>query len=346
MKVFELEYLIGQSLRKTRGRFKKSLQRKEITFTTVLRFLSLAVIFFNIFFTGTAAPSASKSSEGGSVLSQTVTAAPPLEIVKPVRISESQDFTSLLGKAALVEDATSSAVLYEKNADEKLPPASLTKMMTALLTFKNADLSREVAVSPECTDPVNLGASALRIGLKAGQRFTVRSLLYALLLPSAADAACVLSENTMPQATTSAQFVTFMNGEAKTLGLSDTHFGNPSGVDDSNDDNYSTARDLLKLTRTDLAYPEFRRITETPQETITAVGGAQSFSLITTNELLPLNIGFDGIKTGYTDKALGCLAFLYNRDGHEIIGVVLGSSDRFADARNLVDWVFRSYLWQ
>lgn len=343
MKIFELEFIILSYVRKARARLRKAFQKKELSAYLILRYLSILVITFNIFVYSSPVPPKSKSSQMalGEILSQETKAQTP-KIPAPQRVPGSADFETFLGKSAMILDATTSAVLYEKNSQEKLAPASLTKMMTTLVVLDYRKLSDEVTVSENCTKP-----DGARVGFTKGQNFTVESLLYALLLPSASDAACALSETLPlpgPEASPSARFVSAMNKKAGQFGIKDTAFKNSVGLDDTG--HYSTAADLLVLSRKFMEREEVRKIVSTYRHKILTVDGKVSFDLKNTNELLSTASGFIGIKTGSTPNALGCLSFLYEGDGRQIIGVILGSTDRFGDARNLVNWVFKSYEWK
>lgn len=351
MKIFDLEYLILSSVRRARARVRKAFLKKQLSGSLILRYLSISIIAFNIF-VASAPQSLPRPSRNGLILSQETKAEAP-KIPTPQRIAGSPDFDKFLGKAALVLDATTSAVLYEKNSLENQPPASLTKLMTSLIVLDGKKLTDEVSISPECTQ-----TQGTKVGFLAGQTFTVESLLYALLLPSASDAACALSASLPlpaqaglpnPQASPSAEFVRSMNTKALQMGLNYTVFANSVGLDD--DGQYSTATDLLTLSRKFMENPEAQKMVNTVHKRITTVDGKTSFDLRNTNELLGAASGFKGIKTGTTPNAAGCLAFLYERDGRQLIGVILGSplepeDSRFTDARNLVDWVFKSYEWK
>lgn len=331
MKIAELRYSVWFNLRKLRVWFKNNL-----TPAFLLRYGAVLVIALNIFFTRTPEFLKTKFGLPKSLVNSKLTAQTPT----PRRINAQGPGPEFLGKAALVVEATSSSILYQKNAAEKLPPASLTKLMTALLILENTNLSQATTISQDCTQ-----VDGIKIGLKPGQRFTVESLLKALLLPSAADAACALGEVLEgSEASPSAKFVQKMNERAKSLGLLNTHFTNSVGLDD--EQNFSTAADLLSLTEQDLKFSEFAQIVALPNHKISSLDGSTFFDLKNTNELLAKDKGFKGIKTGQTPKALGCLIFLYERDGHRILGVILGSSDRFLDAQNLVKWVFENYKWE
>ena len=348
MKIFDLEYLILSSVRHVRARVRKAFIKKQVSTYLFLRYLSIFIIAYNIFISNS--PSLPKpqpaKANSGLVLSQETKADVP-KIPTPRRILGSPDFEKLLGKSALVLDATTSAVLYEKGSSTKLPPASLTKMMTSLVVLDYKNLSDEVRISLDCTK-----SDGAKVGFSEGQTFTVESLLYALLLPSASDAACSLSTSLPlpgPEASPSARFINAMGKKALEIGLKGSAFTNPVGLDDGRI--YSTAADLLTLSKKFMENTELQKIVNTVSKKITSLDGKASFNLKNTNELLLRESGFKGIKTGTTPNALGCLAFIYERDGHKVIGVVLGSpltpqDGRFADAKNLVDWIFKSYEWK
>ena len=214
MKIFDLEFLILSSVRKFRARIRKAFQKKQLSGYLILRYLSIFVIAFNIFISPSPTSGKPKNSQTGvgAVLSQETKLQTP-KIKPPQRVPGSTDFDAFLGKSALILDATTSAVLYEKNSQEKLAPASLTKMMTTLVVLDYRKISDEVKVSENCTK-----SDGAKVGFTKDQNFTVESLLYALLLPSASDAACALSETLPlpgPEASPSARFVVAMNKKAE-----------------------------------------------------------------------------------------------------------------------------------
>jgi D-alanyl-D-alanine carboxypeptidase len=227
---------------------------------------------------------------------------------------------SVSAQAAYFVDNQTNTVLYEKNSNQRLPMASLTKIMTALVVLENYQLDEVVAVPELCTH-----LPPLKVGYAAGQKLTVEELLYGMLVTSASDASCTLSHNY------EGDFLQSMNQKAIDLGLNRTHFENEIGFAGANGNHLSTAQDLVKLSQTALENGVFRKI----------VGTAQWRNLVSTNELLFTRPGTTGIKTGYTEQARGCLAVSYERGGREIIGVLLGSEDRFADARTILDWIFK-----
>lgn len=233
---------------------------------------------------------------------------------------------AITAKAALLADASTGHVLLASHADDPLPPASTTKIMTALLVLERADPDALVTVPAEAL----IGEASM--GLTPGERLTVRDLLYGLLLASGNDAAVTLASHVAgsPDA-----FVALMNQRAAELGLRASHFANPHGLDAPN--HVMSAADLLTVTRAALAYDLFAAIVATPQ---TRVAG---HLLVNRNELLTTYPGADGVKTGTTDAAGECLVASASRSGLRAIAVILGSRDRYADSRALLDHYFQHY---
>jgi len=248
---------------------------------------------------------------------------PPSSSVQPQASAPTVSAT-----AAYVIDSQTGTVLYEKNPDQQLPMASLTKIMTALVVLGNFSLDEVLTVPDVCA---NLPPS--KIGLAAGQTLTVEDLLYGMLVVSGSDAACALSHHF------NGDFLALMNQKAEELDLKQTHFENEVGFDGENGNHLSTARDLVKLSQIALQNGVFRKIVGTKEVTL---GG---FLLTSTNELLFTLPGTTGIKTGHTEEAKGCLALSYERNGHEIIGAILGSDDRFREMQDILNWIFKVYRW-
>ncbi|MCL5958963.1 MAG: D-alanyl-D-alanine carboxypeptidase [Chloroflexi bacterium] len=242
--------------------------------------------------------------------------------------------------AAIILDSTDGRIVFEKDARKRLAPASTTKIMTALLILRLADLSDVVTIVPEDL------AGGTSMGLVAGEELTVGDLLEGMLLNSANEAAMAVARHvgttyaTEDGETGVARFVTLMNGEASRLGLLDTKFENPHGLD--SDGHYSSAYDLAMLAREALKYKTFARIVATKEMTIEDGVGHQ---LVNTNQLLGSYEGVDGVKTGTTDAAGACLVASVTQNGHQIIAVVLGAEDRYVETVKLLDYFFASYAW-
>jgi D-alanyl-D-alanine carboxypeptidase len=226
-----------------------------------------------------------------------------------------------------VIDTSDSLVLWSRNETEELPIASLTKLMTAIVALDRLAPNQVATVSAS-----DIGSpEESQMGLQAGDRVTVSELIRGLLIASGNDAA-----NTLAHASGSwADFVSQMNDKATALGLTHTHFANPSGLD--SEGHYSTVRDLAFLAEYALRYPLIRQSVGTAHYTAHSLSG-KVFNLTTTNLLLDQGKVI-GIKTGHTAAAGWCLIGLEPLHGREIMSVVLNSPDRFGETTNLFSWV-------
>ena len=234
-------------------------------------------------------------------------------------------------RAFVLMDATSGRILVEKNSENKMPMASTTKIMTAILALENGDLNSTVSVSPKAA---SVGGSSFY--LRAGEILTLENMLYGLLLPSGNDAAVAIAEHI---GGSQEKFVQMMNQKALELGALNTHFANPHGLDDP--EHYTTAKDLAVIAKHAWNYNKFREIVQTKTKEIR--DGNYVRQIFNTNRLLWQFEGADGIKTGYTGKAGRCLVATASRKGFRLISVVLGSSDHFKDSQKLLDYGFANY---
>ncbi|MEK7510033.1 MAG: serine hydrolase [Patescibacteria group bacterium] len=228
-------------------------------------------------------------------------------------------------------------VLFRKNSDTPTPIASLTKLMTALIAIKSYPLDQEVAISVQALQ-------------EQGDVFTIKDLLYFLLIESSNDAASALGELMGREA-----FVDLMNQEAKNLGLANTFFVNQTGLDPEvleEEGNYSTSEDLARFTRYLLnQYPQIFDILALKEFHLSDSPENFHHTLRNTNELLHDSswaVKIIGGKTGFTSKAQGCLLLVVEAPGEKgyIINILLGSPDRFQEMKQLVDWVYESYQWE
>ena len=234
-------------------------------------------------------------------------------------------------RAFVLMDATSGRILVEKNSENKMPMASTTKIMTAILALENGDLNSTVSVSPKAA---SVGGSSFY--LRSGESLSLESMLYGLLLPSGNDAAVAIAEHI---GGSQEKFVQMMNKKALELGALNTHFANPHGMDDP--EHYTTAKDLAVIAKHAWNYNKFREIVQTKTKEIR--DGNYVRQIFNTNRLLWQFEGADGIKTGYTGKAGRCLVATASRKGFRLISVVLGSSDHFKDSQKLLDYGFANY---
>jgi len=252
----------------------------------------------------------------------------PLTAVQVRQLNDVNRPPSLSAGSAILADAATGRVLYQKNAAAPRAPASTTKIMTALLALERAPLTETVRIPPGIQVP---GTTA---HLSPGETVTLEELLYGLLLPSGNDAAQALA---LHVSGSEEAFVAAMNARAAELGLSHTHFLNSHGLDAPG--HVSSAADLLALTREAFRHPAFAHIVATPA---TSMGGHDWRNR---NRLLGQYPGADGVKTGTTAAAGECLVASASRDAHRLIAVVLGSDDRYADATALLDYGFANYVW-
>lgn len=249
----------------------------------------------------------------------------------------------LYATSAVAVDASTGRVLFSKEADRKIYPASTTKVMTALLALENLEMDQTVTVSKNCL----VGESS--IYLQEGETITVRELLYGLLLKSGNDAGVALAEAV---AGSVSDFADMMNERAAELGCVNTHFTNPHGLPDEN--HYTTAEDYYKVFLAAMEHEEFLEIIQTPRYTIHAKepdGTEREYSFPNSNRMLP---GTDdefsyeymiGGKTGYTDSAQSAFVSLSEKDGLRVVTVVFGSTTegKWIDTRRLADYVFSCY---
>lgn len=246
-----------------------------------------------------------------------------------------QSKPELSSKAAFVYDPNSGSILYTHNFDQKLPIASLTKLATAFLAAEQVGLTDVVRVKKKHTQIIGTN-----MGLVPGEQITVLNLLKGLLISSSNDAALALADYVGGD---EKGFVEMMNQKAKLLGLTDTHFSNPIGLDD--EDNYSTAIDLSKLVTEFSKNILLAEIVKTKEMTVESFDKKFVHKLTSTNKLLLEDPRVVGIKTGFTSKAQGNL-ILRAKDGDaEVVTIILGSPNREEDSKKLLDWIFSVYRW-
>lgn len=233
-------------------------------------------------------------------------------------------------KSVLMVDLTSNRVLYVKSPHDQRPAASLTKLMTAIVALDVGDPSQTVTVTANAA-----AADPTRIGLGAGEQLTVQDLLYAALMNSANDAAEALGQGLLPRP----RFLAEMNRHARSLHMLDTHYSTPSGLDDPG--NYSSAYDLAVLaTEIERNYPALVKIAASRDEAIPATATHKAYYPHNINHILDVYPGADGLKTGFTDAAGGCLIATATRNGHRLLLVLMGSDVMFGDGVRLLDYGF------
>ena len=261
------------------------------------------------------------------------------------------DEVSLNSEAAILVEVSTGRIIYEKNSTKKLYPASTTKILTAILVIENCKLDDIVTVKESALN--NIPNGYVTCNLQIGEQLSIKDLLYALMIPSANDAAYVLAEHVAGSVD---NFSTMMNDKARELGCKTTHFVNPNGIHD--DSHYSTAYDLYLLADYAMKNEIFRSLVATTEYTLPATEKYPNADRVlkTTNELLNENSrnyyykNAIGIKTGYTSKAGNCLVAGATRDGLEFIAVVLnggtteqGLNSRYVDSKKLFEYAYDNF---
>ena len=251
--------------------------------------------------------------------------APPMELTSP---------------SAVLVEAETGTVIFEKNADERRQAASITKLMTLLILLEKLDagemhLEDRITVSPEAAGQI--GSQAL---LDAGASYTLEALMHATIIASANDAACALAEH---MAGSEAAFAEMMNQRAQELGMADTYYVNATGLPD--DRQYTTAHDVAVLAAEVCRHPMYLEHASVWMDTLTHPSG-RTTELTNTNRLVRFYEGCDGLKTGSADVTKYCLAATAQKNGLRLIAIVLGapqSQTRFNEARAMLDHGFANY---
>lgn len=240
---------------------------------------------------------------------------------------------SIDAKSFLIFDSDKKRILAQNNIDEKLPIASLTKIMTAIVALDNINPADAIKISREAVD-----AEGVSGNLIVGEELTMKDLIFIMLVESSNDAAFSLSEYLGKD-----KFIDLMNKKAGEIRLKDTYFSGPSGLEDEN--NFSTALDLAELTQYSLSYPIITEALGATEKDIKSIDGKFNHHLINTNKLLGGNPDILGGKTGYTEAAGECL-ILISGSPSKLIYIILGSKNRWEDAGKLIQWINKAYIWE
>lgn len=232
--------------------------------------------------------------------------------------------------AASYQVEVNGTLVWQKQQNSRLPPASLTKLMTALLVVEQGQLKAAASVSRAAVHE-----SGTRIGVKLGETFRVADLLAATLVYSANDACHALADFASGS---EARFVQQMNRRAQQLGMRDTHFSNACGHDSPG--HYSSTHDIALVAHELLKHPEITALTSRPGARIATLDGTRSYSFESKNALIGRYRGALGLKTGYTPKAGKCLVAYAERDGKRVLLVMLHGNDRWWDAVDILDLAF------
>lgn len=247
---------------------------------------------------------------------------------------QTKTFPLLSAQGVLAVDLDSGVVLYEKDADRPLLPASTTKIVTALTALDEYDLDEILTIK----EPSVQGQ---KMGLVPGEQISVNDLIQGMLIYSANDAAEVLARQ-YPQGRDA--FIAKMNKKAYELAMYDSLFVNPSGLEDIG--HLSTARDLTRAGLVALRHPLISQTVRIEKTKISSADGKIIHQLKNTNDLLGEVEGVMGLKTGWTENARENLVTYIERDNRKVIIALLGSQDRFGETKELIEWVFENYEWQ
>lgn len=249
--------------------------------------------------------------------------------------NEASSQPALTAHSAILVEAKRGEVLFQKNIHQEMPPASITKIMTAILVLEKGNLDDWVITSKRAATR-EAGESA--IWLEEGEEMTLRDLLYALLIKSANDAAVAAAEHICGSVE---EFVELMNKKAEDLGAFETHFSSPHGF--YGKEHYSTAYDLSLIARYALKNPCFAQIVKTKKGVIPWGGYPWKRVLINRNKLLWRYKWADGVKTGSTKEAGHCLVASATRSNFQLVSVVLKSKNVWADSISLLNYGFKAY---
>lgn len=247
---------------------------------------------------------------------------------------------SLNSRYAIVIDRDSKAILFGKNENQKVPMASTTKIMTAIVLLENLGVNNSLTLNSEvevCKQAGAIGGS--RLGLKTGDKVSVNDLLYGLMLCSGNDAAIQIAVSV---AGSVEEFANLMNNKVKELGLENSHFITPHGLDEQ--EHYTTAYELALIADYALRNEKIAQVVKTKTYTVNINGNSKTVT--NTNELLGYLDGVNGVKTGFTNGAGRCLVTSVERDGFNIITVVLGADTkkfRTRDSINLIEYTYSNY---
>ncbi len=256
-------------------------------------------------------------------------------------------------RSAMLISLDTGEVLYSKNENVKTYPASLTKILSAIIMIENtADIDSEKIVTTKSALRQISGTGATVIGLKVGEELTVRQALYCLLVSSGGDVSYAIAEH---YGGTTENFMEMLNAKAAEIGMTSSHFGNPVGLHD--DDTYTTAADIATLAKYALKYEIFRDVTSTRRYTLEPTNMSPARNLSTTNFLIDPSTNYyyqyaSGVKTGFTDEAGRCVVSTASYSGYTYLCVIMGCDgsggrrNEFVDSRNLYRWAFNNFEYK
>jgi D-alanyl-D-alanine carboxypeptidase (penicillin-binding protein 5/6) len=262
--------------------------------------------------------------------------------VTPVAFAKESTTVELADKAksAVLIERDTGTILYDKNSDEKLPPASMTKIMTMLLIMEALDKNQIKWDEKVRTSEYAASMGGSQIFLETGEEMTVEQMLKGIAIGSGNDASVAMAEKI---AGSTEEFVNMMNKKLDELGLKNTHFKNPTGLPE--DGHYSSAHDMALMAKELLKYDEITKFTGKYEDYLRE-GTDKKFWLVNTNRLVKFYPGVDGLKTGFTNEAKYCLTATAKKDNMRVIAVVFGADtpkDRNAQVTKMLDYAFSQY---
>ena len=296
---------------------------KALNLSKTVAFIIIAALFLTFF---------SSCAALNSVQEDTVVKNNSITVSDTVFLSREPE-PKISASSAVLMDASSGAILASLSPDKRMPMASTTKIMTALVALESCELSKTVEIPQGA-----VGVEGSSIYLYAGEKLTMEDLIYAMLLESANDAAAAIA---IEIGGSIENFADIMNSKAESLGLKNTHFTNPHGLDDA--EHYTTARELGIIACEAMKNEKFAEIVSTYKKTIPLNETEGIRLLINHNKLLKNYDGAIGIKTGYTKKSGRCLVSAAERDGLKLICVTLSAPDDWNDHKALLDYGFKNY---
>lgn len=265
-------------------------------------------------------------------------------------VKEEKDiFKNLEAPNLLVAETNTGRIIYEREADKKIYPASITKLLTAILVVENCELDETVTVSENAV--LSVPSGYVNANLQVGEELTVEDLLYVMLIPSANDAANALAEHVGGSIES---FSTMMNTRAKELGCTGSNFTNPSGL--HQEEHYTTCRDIYLISREAISKEYIKKMIETTKYTLPQTnkytGKSRTFTTTNYMKLKSLSKFYSdyciGGKTGYTGEAKNCVVEYAQKDGIELVAIVMGErakvkGQKFLDAKEMFEYVFKNY---
>lgn len=286
----------------------------------------------------------SASAQVPNTASATATAAPsPTPTVTPIpgpKKITTAPFPFVSAASAVAIDHESGAIIYDKDAHVRRAPASITKIVTSIVAIERGKPSDIVTVRYNASE---LYDSTL-MGVNPNDKVSLEDLLYGLMLPSGNEAALAIANHVSGS---KQAFVDQMNNKMKDLGLVNSHFVNPHGLDESG--HYSSAYDMAMISRYGWRYPLFRQLSAAKSHPVSVqratTGQRDSYDVYNLNKLLWNYAGVDGVKIGYTENAGRTIVATATKDGHRVFVALLGSGDLWTDTPRVLDYVFDNFTW-